>query len=58
LPEISAQGTGILLVEQDAGAALEVASRAFVLENGRVVLSGEASTLSTDARVREAYLGM
>jgi branched-chain amino acid transport system ATP-binding protein len=58
LPEISAQGTGILLVEQDAGAALEVASRAFVLENGRVVLSGEARTLSTDARVREAYLGM
>ena len=57
LPEIVADGTGVLLVEQDAGAALEVAQRAYVLENGRIVLAGSAAELAGDARVREAYLG-
>ena len=57
LPEIVAGGTGVLLVEQDAGAALEVAQRAYVLENGRIVLSGPASELADDARVQAAYLG-
>jgi branched-chain amino acid transport system ATP-binding protein len=58
LSDIVAGGTGVLLVEQDAGAALEVAERAYVLENGRIVLSGSASDLAHDARVREAYLGV
>ncbi|MET0342170.1 MAG: ABC transporter ATP-binding protein [Polyangiales bacterium] len=57
LPEIVAGGTGVLLVEQDAGAALEVAARAFVLENGRIALSGSAAALADDERVRAAYLG-
>jgi branched-chain amino acid transport system ATP-binding protein len=58
LTTIAASGTGVLLVEQDAGAALEVASRAYVLENGRITLSGQAATLASDARVRAAYLGL
>jgi branched-chain amino acid transport system ATP-binding protein len=58
LADITAAGTGVLLVEQDAGAALEVAQRAYVLEHGRIVLSGAASELAGDPRVREAYLGM
>jgi branched-chain amino acid transport system ATP-binding protein len=58
LAVVAAAGTGILLVEQDAGHALEIASRAYVLENGRIVLSGEAGTLADDPRVRQAYLGV
>ena len=57
LPEIAARGTGVLLVEQDAGAALEVAQRAYVLEHGRIALSGAAPQLAEDPRVRAAYLG-
>jgi branched-chain amino acid transport system ATP-binding protein len=58
LADIVAQGTGVLLVEQDAGAALEVAERAYVLENGRIALHGSASELAHDDRVRAAYLGV
>jgi branched-chain amino acid transport system ATP-binding protein len=58
LTHIAAQGTGILLVEQDAGAALEVARRAYVLENGLVTLHGAAASLAQDDRVRAAYLGV
>lgn len=58
LTTIASTGTGVLLVEQDAGAALEIASRAYVLENGRVTLSGQAATLANDSRVRTAYLGL
>jgi branched-chain amino acid transport system ATP-binding protein len=58
LADIVAQGTGVLLVEQDAGAALEVAERAYVLENGRIALHGSASELVHDDRVRAAYLGV
>jgi branched-chain amino acid transport system ATP-binding protein len=57
LADITAAGTGILLVEQDAGAALEVARRGYVLENGAVTLDGPAAALAGDARVRAAYLG-
>ena len=57
LTEIAATGTGVLLVEQDAGAALELARRAYVLENGQVTLSGPAAELAGDERVRAAYLG-
>jgi branched-chain amino acid transport system ATP-binding protein len=58
LADVAAAGTGILLVEQDAGAALEVAGRAYVLENGRVTLHRPAGELLADPRVREAYLGV
>ncbi|OLB80207.1 MAG: branched-chain amino acid ABC transporter ATP-binding protein [Actinobacteria bacterium 13_2_20CM_2_71_6] len=58
LADVAAAGTGVLLVEQDAGAALEVAGRAYVLENGQLTLSGAAASLAADPRVREAYLGV
>jgi branched-chain amino acid transport system ATP-binding protein len=58
LNDIAATGTGVLLVEQDAGHALEIARRAYVLENGRIVLAGEAGQLADDPQVRQAYLGV
>lgn len=54
---INAQGTTVLLVEQNAYMALQVAHRAYVLETGRVVLSGPTDELRADPRVRGAYLG-
>ena len=48
----------ILLVEQNARAALAIADRAYVLETGRVTLSGPAADIQADRRVREAYLGI
>ncbi|HEU4423180.1 MAG TPA: ABC transporter ATP-binding protein [Pilimelia sp.] len=56
LTVIAASGTGVLLVEQDAGHALEIAQRAYVLENGRIALGGPAGPLAQDPRVRQAYL--
>jgi branched-chain amino acid transport system ATP-binding protein len=58
LPDIAASGTSILLVDQDVDAALTVAERAYVLETGHVVLSGQASALLADPRVKESYLGV
>lgn len=58
LVTIAAGGTGILLVEQDAGHALEVGHRAYVLENGTVTLSGSVQELAADPRVRTAYLAI
>jgi len=55
--EINNQGTPILLVEQNALMALDVASRGYVLETGRVVLEGRASDLKTNEQVRKTYLG-
>ncbi|MDX6645207.1 MAG: branched-chain amino acid transport system ATP-binding protein, partial [Miltoncostaeaceae bacterium] len=55
--EINAQGTTILLVEQNALMALESAHRGYVLETGRVVLADDARSLRQDPRVRAAYLG-
>jgi branched-chain amino acid transport system ATP-binding protein len=52
-----ARELAILLVEQDVLAALELSSRAFVIDRGRVALSGRADTVSKDPKVREAYLG-
>jgi branched-chain amino acid transport system ATP-binding protein len=57
LTGIAEAGTGILLVEQDAGAALEVARRGYVLELGEIVLSGTTAELAADPRMRSAYLG-
>ena len=51
------QGVGILLVEQNAALALEVADRAYLLETGRVVLGGPAEKMKQDEAVRKAYLG-
>lgn len=56
--EINAQGTTILLVEQNAQAALQVANRGYVLETGNIVLSGAAWDLLADPQVAEAYLGI
>jgi branched-chain amino acid transport system ATP-binding protein len=51
------QGTGVLLVEQNAAAALEIVRRAYLIENGRVVMSGDAETLKSNPDVQEFYLG-
>jgi len=55
--EINRSGVTILLVEQNARAALRLAHKGYVLETGTVVLSGRASELLADERVRKAYLG-
>jgi branched-chain amino acid transport system ATP-binding protein len=57
LGEINAQGTTLLLVEQNASQALALANRGYVLETGAVVMADEASALLSDPRVRAAYLG-
>ena len=57
LAELKAQGTTILLVEQNAQAALALADRAYVIETGSVVLEGSAADLSASEQVRKAYLG-
>ncbi len=57
IKEINAAGTPILLVEQNALLALEIANRAYIIERGRITLEGETTNLIRDARVREAYLG-
>lgn len=58
LTEINGTGLTILLVEQDVMTAFDVATRAFVIETGRVSMSGETSVLGEDPRVREAYMGI
>jgi branched-chain amino acid transport system ATP-binding protein len=55
--EINEQGVTILLVEQNAHMALQVAGRAYVLETGRITLSGQASDLADNEQVKRAYLG-
>jgi len=57
LQEINRAGTTVLLVEQNAHQALQVAHRGYVLENGRLVMAGPAQELAGNPRVREAYLG-
>jgi branched-chain amino acid transport system ATP-binding protein len=57
LREINAQGTTVLLVEQNAAQALRLAGRGYVLETGTLTMTGPASELLADPRVREAYLG-
>jgi branched-chain amino acid transport system ATP-binding protein len=54
---LKAEGTTILLVEQNASAALEVADVAYVIETGRIVLSGPAADVAEDPAVARAYLG-
>ena len=55
---INQDGTAVLLVEQDVVLALEIADRGYVLENGRIVMSGPASDLRRDPAIRKAYLGV
>ena len=55
--EVSERGISILLVEQNARLALEIAHRGYVMDSGQLSFSGHASELLHDARVREAYLG-
>jgi len=55
--DIHAQGTTILLVEQNASRALQLASRGYVMDSGEVTMSGDAKALLADPKVRAAYLG-
>ena len=54
---VSARGTTVLLVEQNAKKALSIADRAYVLETGKIILEGDAKVLMNDERVKKAYLG-
>lgn len=58
LRQVHASGVAILMVEQDVQIALEFASRAYVLETGRIALAGPAAALLEDPRVKRAYLGV
>jgi branched-chain amino acid transport system ATP-binding protein len=58
IKEINSTGTSILLVEQNASMALSIANRAYVLETGRIVLSGPAKEVAENPQVKTAYLGM
>ena len=57
IKEISAEGTTVLLVEQNAKKALSIADRAYVLETGKIVLEGDAKDLLNDESIKKAYLG-
>lgn len=57
IEEINRTGTTILLVEQNANMALSVANRAYVIETGRVVVSGTAAELQASEQIKQAYLG-
>jgi branched-chain amino acid transport system ATP-binding protein len=54
---INQEGVSVFMVEQNASLALEIAHEAYVLQTGKIVLSGPARTLKDDPRVRDAYLG-
>ena len=57
IKEVRKTGTTVLLVEQNAKKALEIADRAYVLETGKILLSGDAKELMNDDAVKKAYLG-
>ena len=57
IKDINETGTTVLLVEQNAHMALSIANKAYVLETGRIILSGEAKELAESEEVRKAYLG-
>ena len=57
IASLSARGIAVVLVEQNARAALKLASRGYVLETGRITLTGSGTELAHDRRVRDAYLG-
>ena len=55
--DLNKEGTTVLIVEQNANRALEIAHRAYVLETGNIVLTGTGKELLTNPKVKEAYLG-
>jgi branched-chain amino acid transport system ATP-binding protein len=55
---LNSQGMSILLVEQRVDLALQLAQRAYVMETGRITLSGDAADLRSNPEVRQAYLGL
>lgn len=57
IEEINKTGTTILLVEQNANLALSIADRAYVVETGRIVLSGKSEELTASEEIKNAYLG-
>ncbi|MBW2139243.1 MAG: ATP-binding cassette domain-containing protein, partial [Deltaproteobacteria bacterium] len=58
IEDINRQGVSILLVEQNARMALNLAAKAYVLQVGRIVLEGEAKVLADDEEIKKAYLGI
>jgi branched-chain amino acid transport system ATP-binding protein len=58
IAELRAAGVSILLVEQNARAALQIADHAYVLENGAIAMHGPAAELAREPRVAETYLGL
>ncbi|MCZ8311403.1 MAG: ABC transporter ATP-binding protein [Magnetospirillum sp.] len=58
IERLNKEGLAVLLVEQNVVQSLAIAHRAYVMENGRIVLSGEARALANDPELRKAYLGM
>lgn len=56
IEELNREGATVLLVEQNANAALKIAHRAYVLESGRIAASGSAREMLSDARIAKAYL--
>ena len=56
--EINQDGVGILLVEQNASIALSLANYGYIMENGRIVMDGEAAVLKDDPDIKEFYLGV
>jgi len=58
IKSINRQGIALLLVEQNVVQSLEVASRAYVLDNGAIVLQGSAADVRNDPNLKRAYLGM
>jgi len=57
IKQLASEGRSILLVEQNARAALTISDRAYCLETGRITLEGPSAELASDPRIREAYLG-
>ena len=57
IKDLNKEGTTVLLVEQNAGKSLAISDRAYVLENGRIVLSGTGEELLQSEEVKKAYLG-
>jgi branched-chain amino acid transport system ATP-binding protein len=57
IARINSQGVSVFMVEQNASLALQIAHHGYVLQTGRIVLSGPARELLADARIRDAYLG-
>jgi branched-chain amino acid transport system ATP-binding protein len=57
IAQVRAEGTAVVLVEQNARLALERADRAIVMQRGQIAIEGDASELARDPRVRDVYLG-